>query len=80
MCDRADDPVGKARHIGVLVHSLSISGPSLDPLLVFPAGSRYFVIEGHHRLAAYKAVKWDEPIPVEVFVEDGSKAALKLRA
>jgi ParB-like chromosome segregation protein Spo0J len=61
------DPHDKARHIAMLMHDLSITKKPLDPLLIFPAGGRFFVIDGHHRLAAYAAVNWDEPIPVEVF-------------
>jgi ParB-like chromosome segregation protein Spo0J len=65
--DAKVDPLDKARHVATLMHDLNITGRPLDPLLVFPAGGRYFVIDGHHRLAAYKAATWDDPIPVEVF-------------
>jgi hypothetical protein len=47
--------------------------------LVFPAGDRYYVIDGHHRLAAYEAADWNDPVPVQVFegsVEDARMAAL----
>jgi hypothetical protein len=70
--DRRADPRRKADHIAVLVGALSRTGKPLKPLLVFPAGGRYFVIDGHHRLAAYEAMNWNEPIPVVVF--EGSLA------
>jgi hypothetical protein len=59
--DREEHPERKAHHIGVLVHDLRITGKPFDPLVVFPAGGRYFVMEGHHRLAAYEAVNWSDP-------------------
>jgi ParB-like chromosome segregation protein Spo0J len=76
--DRRCDPRDKARHIAVLVRALSITGAPFDPLLVFPAGGRYFVIDGHHRLAAYEAANWNDPIPVEMF--EGSLQAARIAA
>jgi ParB-like chromosome segregation protein Spo0J len=77
--DAKVDPHDKARHIAMLVHDLRITKKPLDPLLIFPAGGRYIVIDGHHRLAAYAAVNWDDPIPVEVFegsLDEACMAAL----
>jgi ParB-like chromosome segregation protein Spo0J len=77
--DGKADPHDKARHIAMLMHDLSITKRPLDPLLIFPAGGKYFVIDGHHRLAAYEAVNWDDPIPVEVFggsLDEACMAAL----
>jgi hypothetical protein len=88
--DHRENPAGKRRHIAVLVRALNnTAGKPLDPLLVFPAGGRYFVMQGHHRLAAYDAAGWNEPIPVEVFqgglaearaaaLEDGGKDKLPM--
>jgi hypothetical protein len=73
------DQRDKAQHIAGLMHALSITGKPLDALLVFPAGGRYFLIEGHHRLAAYDAVDWNDSIPVGTFVgtlDDACMAAL----
>lgn len=53
-------------------------GKPLDPILVWWAGDQFFVIDGHHRLAAYDYAKWDQPIPVEVF--EGSFDDARLRA
>jgi hypothetical protein len=65
--DHNCDPSDKARYIATLVHALRVTREPLDPLLVFPAGGKYFAIDGHHRLAAYRAENWDGPVPVEAF-------------
>jgi hypothetical protein len=75
-CDRYD----KARHVSTLMRALSITGKPLDPLLVFPAGSKFFLIEGHHRHAAYRYADWKDPVPVEVFsgsLDEACMAALR---
>ncbi len=74
------DRVRSAAHIAELVRALRTTGSPFEPLLVFPAGDKYFVIDGHHRLAAYEATDWNEPVPVEVFagsLEDAHLAALR---
>lgn len=59
----------------------------LDPLLVWSAGRNAYVVNGHHRLAAYKAAGVYGTIPVEFFsgtlsearqaaIEDGAKSRL----
>lgn len=35
--------------------------------MVFPKDGRFVVIDGHHRLTAYREARWKNPIPVEVF-------------
>ncbi|WP_419830606.1 ParB/RepB/Spo0J family partition protein [Methylobacterium sp.] len=37
------------------------------PLKVVPIGSRFFLMDGHHRLTAYHSVGWTKLITVEVF-------------
>jgi|SRR5215831_415430 len=64
-CER--DPVRSGAHIAELVRALQNTGRPFEPLLVFPAGGKYYVMDGHHRLAAYQAANWDEPVPVELF-------------
>jgi ParB-like chromosome segregation protein Spo0J len=62
------------------VRALRTTGRPFDPLLAFPAGDKFFVIDGHHRLAAYEAADWNEPVPVEVFrgsLEDARLATLR---
>jgi ParB-like chromosome segregation protein Spo0J len=53
-------------HIEELARVLRTQGRPLDPILVTPVGKRFFVVDGHHRLSAYRAEKWSEAIPVEV--------------
>lgn len=59
----------------------------LDPLLVWAAGRNTYVVNGHHRLAAYKAAEVTGPVPVEFFegtlsearsvaIEEGAKSHL----
>jgi hypothetical protein len=63
----AREPVRSAGHVAELVRALQNGGKPFDALLVFPAGGLHFVMDGHHRLAAYEAANWDEPVPVKVF-------------
>lgn len=42
-------------------------GQVLAPLVVYWIGDAWCVIDGHHRLAAYRGVKYTKPIPVKVF-------------
>ena len=46
---------------------------------MFPIKGRFFVIDGHHRLDAYRKARWKGPIPVDVFegtFDDARLAAL----
>jgi hypothetical protein len=43
---------------------------SLEPILVLPVADKYYVMDGHHRLAAYITAGWKGDIPAIVF--DGS--------
>lgn len=64
----ADDNVLADReHIKELARVLMSQEEPLEPLLVTPIGDKFYVIDGHHRLAAYHSVGWKEPIPVAVF-------------
>lgn len=45
-------------------------GRPLEPVTVFWVGDAWAVIDGHHRLKAYRFAKWKKAIPVKVF--DGS--------
>jgi hypothetical protein len=40
----------------------------LPPITVFPVGREYYVMDGHHRLAAYGTAGWTEGIPARVFL------------
>lgn len=62
----------------ILAKALLETNEPLEPLLVFPVISRFYIMDGHHRLAAYKAVKWSKPIPVEIF--KGTLAEARIEA
>ncbi|MET3911902.1 hypothetical protein ABID59_006269 [Bradyrhizobium sp. S3.3.6] len=40
---------------------------ALEPILVMPVADKYYVMDGHHRLAAYKTAGWKGDIPAIVF-------------
>ncbi|WP_029585299.1 ParB/RepB/Spo0J family partition protein [Bradyrhizobium sp. URHD0069] len=49
-------------HVAKLAKAISISG-ELDPISVVKLWrGQWYVVDGHHRLAAYKDQKWKEPI------------------
>jgi hypothetical protein len=68
------------RHEGArLLHVRNLAkaiepGHPLDPVKVWWSGREWVCIDGHHRLDAYGAAKWAEPIPVEVFAGSLSEA------
>lgn len=71
--------VESAEHLRALVRVLKSTGEPLEPLLVYPMNGRFFVIDGHHRLDAYRKARWKRPIPVKVFegtYDDARLAAL----
>ena len=54
---------------------------ALDPIVVTAIGSKFFVIDGHHRLAAYHATRWKRPVPVRHFngtLKEAEATALSL--
>lgn len=53
-------------HIKGLANDLKSQKTPFDPLVVVPIGSKFFVIDGHHRIAAYRTAGWSESVPVEV--------------
>ncbi|WP_114946147.1 ParB/RepB/Spo0J family partition protein [Microvirga calopogonii] len=54
-------------HIRELAQALDNQGEPLDPILVTPIGQRFFLVDGHHRYAAYEAVRWEDLVPITVF-------------
>jgi hypothetical protein len=50
-----------------LVRHLRTTQEPLDPITVYPRDGQYIVVDGHHRLEAYKEVWWAKPVPVVVF-------------
>ncbi|MEY9573682.1 hypothetical protein ABIE88_001258 [Bradyrhizobium diazoefficiens] len=53
-------------HIFDLAKATQNTG-ALDPILVLPVADKYYVMDGHHRLAAYITAKWRGTIPAIVF-------------
>lgn len=53
-------------HVKKLTRAISIQG-ELDPILVIKLGKKWVCVDGHHRLAAYKAEKWTKRIKCEWF-------------
>jgi hypothetical protein len=65
-------------HIHTLARAVRDSGKPLKRLLVMPVAEKPYVIDGHHRLAAYDTARWTKVIPVEVFA--GSLTEARVRA
>ena len=56
-------------HIKVLVDAVKENGEkAFDPLTVWWSGAGWYVIDGHHRLMAFRKEKRVEAVPVTVFV------------
>jgi hypothetical protein len=53
-------------HIFELAKATQSTG-ALEPILVFPVEDKYYVMDGHHRLAAYITAGWKDGIPAIVF-------------
>ena len=69
-----ENPFASESHIKELVRVLATRDEALDPILVTPIGKRFFVIDGFHRIGAYRTIRWKKPVPVEIF-EGSLKAA-----
>lgn len=74
--DLGTDTGSKEQHIRTLMDAIySESGNRLDPVVVWWSGLRWFVLDGHHRLEAYKRVNDHgrvkiNQIPVKIFEGD----------
>jgi hypothetical protein len=76
--DARRDRWNRENHIRTLAKAIRDNERPLDRLLVFPVGEDFYVIDGHHRLAAYHTAGWTKGIPVDVFA--GTLADARLRA
>ena len=56
------------------------AGRNVGPLLVYAAGGRVLLLDGHHRLEAYKAAGVTAPVAVEFFTGTPKDAVLVARA
>lgn len=54
------------KHIEDLRRAIKSSG-ELDAMLVLPVGQRLIIIDGHHRIEAYKQADVEAPVPVSYF-------------
>jgi ParB-like chromosome segregation protein Spo0J len=54
-------------HVLELARVIIATEKPLEPIVVFPAGENFYVVDGHHRLEAYHAVDWHQQVPVNVF-------------
>ncbi len=57
-------------HVRNLAAAVREGEQPLDRLLVVAIGEQHFVVDGHHRLAAYISAEWSKDIPVQVFDGD----------
>ncbi|TIS17780.1 MAG: nuclease [Mesorhizobium sp.] len=54
------------RHVSELIKAIKAVG-ALDPVTVMLVGTRFVLIDGHHRIEAYRAARWAGPVPVRYF-------------
>ncbi|MCK1345928.1 ParB/RepB/Spo0J family partition protein [Bradyrhizobium sp. CW11] len=73
-----EDRYERDKHIHALATALKNQTTPFDRLTVWPVADRFYVLDGHHRLAAYDTVGWTKAIPVEVF--EGTLDEAMLRA
>jgi hypothetical protein len=71
---REDNLAADIAHIRELARTIKDRGKSLDPILVTAIGKNFYVIDGHHRLEAYRLAKWRKEIPVIHFEGDVGQA------
>jgi hypothetical protein len=63
-----EDVVNREEHILNMANAVVDSSKPLEAILVFPAGDKFYVMDGHHRLAAYDTARWSGAIPATAFV------------
>lgn len=74
-----DSLLADGYHIKELARALNAQSEPLEPILVTPIGARFFLVDGYHRLEAYRLAGWEKPIPVSISercVEDARIEAL----
>lgn len=62
-------------HVREMFRVLKSSGRPLDAIAVVSFGSKWLVVDGHHRLEAYKLAKWKAPVPVRAIPLKETKVA-----
>ena len=64
---REDNLAADIAHIRELARTIEDKKRPLDPILVTAVGKKFYVVDGHHRLEAYRLAKWRKEIPVRYF-------------
>lgn len=64
------------RHVHGLAKIIKNQG-KVDPVVVWPAGDQIILLDGHHRIEAYKKAEKTEAIPVEYFEGTADEALAK---
>jgi hypothetical protein len=70
-------------HILDMANVIADGGKPLDAILVLSVGDKFYVMDGHHRLAAYDTAKWSKAIPARVFggtLPEARREALRLNS
>lgn len=67
-------PGRSAEHIAELTRGLR-RGEPLEPVTVVAFGQRWYLVDGHHRLEAYRQAKWRNLIPANAQTSDATGAA-----
>jgi hypothetical protein len=65
--NRAENLVRSMGHLDELTRVLKATKKPLDPVVVTAVGDKFYVLEGHHRLEAYRAIRWRKAVPVKYF-------------
>jgi ParB-like nuclease domain len=79
----ATDVANREDHILSMANAIVDSNKPLNAILVFPVGDKFYVVDGHHRLAAYHTASWIAPIPATVFsgtLDEAYLEALKVNS
>lgn len=64
---RDTDVVEREAHILDMANAIVDGGEPLEAILVLQVGDKFYVIDGHHRLAAYDTAGWLRTIPAVAF-------------
>jgi len=79
--NRNENIVQSENHLIELVRVIRSTRKPLDPIVVTAVGKKFYLVEGHHRILAYRNIRWDVPVPVKYFegtVSEAQDEALRL--
>lgn len=65
-------------HVGSLARDLTAGRAPFAPMVVWEDGADLYVLDGHHRLEAYRKAAWDDLVPVVRF--EGTLAEARAEA